>query len=127
MNGAILVLISGVVLLGAYVIYGGFIAKRMGIDPSRKTPAHTMTDGVDYVPAPSFILMGHHFASIAGAAPIVGPITAAVFGWLPVTLWVLFGGIFVGAVHDFTALVASVPIWIQTVDVLEIVFVPYSN
>jgi carbon starvation protein len=80
----------------------------MGIDPSRPTPAHTMTDGVDYVPAPSFVLMGHHFASIAGAAPIAGPITAAVFGWLPVTLWVVFGGIFVGAVHDFTALVGSI-------------------
>ena len=108
MNGAVLVFIAGAVLLAAYFIYGGYVARTMGIDPSKKTPAHTMTDGVDYVPAPSFVLMGHHFASIAGAAPIVGPITAAVFGWLPVTIWILVGGIFVGAVHDFTALVASV-------------------
>ncbi|MHB1161094.1 MAG: carbon starvation CstA family protein [Chloroflexota bacterium] len=108
MNGALLILVSGVALFLAYVVYGSYIARRMGIDPSRPTPAHTMTDGVDYVPAPSFVLMGHHFASIAGAAPIAGPITAAVFGWLPVALWVLIGGIFVGAVHDFTALVASV-------------------
>lgn len=108
MNGALLILVAGAVLFLAYVVYGGFLAQRLGIDPSRKTPAHTMTDGVDYVPAPSFVLMGHHFASIAGAAPIAGPITAAVFGWLPVTLWILIGGVFVGAVHDFTALVASV-------------------
>lgn len=108
MNGAVLIILSGLVLYIAYVTYGGFIARRLGIDPTKPTPAHTMTDGVDYVPAPAFVLMGHHFASIAGAAPIVGPITAAVFGWLPVTLWVLVGGVFVGAVHDLTALVASV-------------------
>lgn len=108
MTGALLVLVAAVALFLAYFAYGGFIARRMGIDPSRPTPAHTMTDGVDYVPAPSFVLMGHHFASIAGAAPIAGPITAAVFGWLPVALWVLIGGIFVGAVHDFTALVSSI-------------------
>jgi carbon starvation protein len=107
-SGALLILIACAVLFIAYVVYGGFIARLMGIDASRKTPAHTMTDGVDYVPAPGFVLMGHHFASIAGAAPIAGPITAAVFGWLPVTLWILIGGVFVGAVHDFTSLVASI-------------------
>ncbi len=108
MSGAILILVAGVILLLGYFVYGSYIARKMGIDPSKPTPAHTMTDGVDYVPAPAPVLMGHHFASIAGAAPIVGPITAAVFGWLPVTLWILAGGVFVGAVHDFTALVASV-------------------
>jgi len=107
-SGAVLVLISCVVLLGAYVLYGGFLARHLGIDESRKTPAHTMTDGVDYVPAPGAVLMGHHFASIAGAAPIVGPITAIIFGWVPVMLWVLLGGIFVGAMHDFASLVASI-------------------
>lgn len=108
MSGALLVLMACAVLFAAYVVYGGYVARRMGIDDSRPTPAHTMTDGVDYVPAPGFVLMGHHFASIAGAAPIAGPITAAVFGWLPVALWVMIGGVFAGAVHDFTALMASV-------------------
>jgi carbon starvation protein len=108
MGGALLILIAGAILLIGYVTYGAYIARRLGIDPSRPTPAFTKQDGVDYVPAPSFVLMGHHFASIAGAAPIAGPITAAVFGWIPVALWVLVGGIFVGAVHDFAALVASI-------------------
>lgn len=108
MSGALLILISGVILFLGYVLYGGYVARKLGIDPSRPTPAHTKRDDVDYVPAPSFVLMGHHFASIAGAAPIAGPITAAVFGWVPVMLWIMIGGIFVGAVHDFAAMVASV-------------------
>ena len=77
-------------------------------DNKEETPAHTMSDGVDYVPAKAPVLMGHHFSSIAGAGPITGPIGAAMFGWLPVTLWVLVGGIFFGGVHDFGALFASI-------------------
>jgi carbon starvation protein len=108
MSSALLAIVAVIILGGAYVTYGSYVARRLGIDPKRPTPAFTKKDGVDYVPAPSFVLMGHHFASIAGAAPIAGPITAAVFGWLPVVLWILIGSIFAGAVHDFSALVASV-------------------
>jgi len=91
-----------------YIFYGRYVARRLGIDASRETPAHTLRDGIDYEPAKKPVLLGHHFASIAGAAPIIGPITAAVFGWVPVLLWIVFGGIFIGAVHDFGSLVASV-------------------
>jgi len=97
-----------VLLILAYFTYGKFIAKKFGIDKSAKTPAHTHKDGVDYVPAKAPVLLGHHFASIAGAAPIVGPIIAATFGWVPAIIWILVGGIFFGAVHDFTSLIASV-------------------
>ena len=107
MNTLVLLLICMAVLGAGYVFYGGWLCKQWGIDPSIKTPAHTMRDGVDYVPAPAPVLIGHHFSSIAGAGPITGPIAAAFFGWLPVTLWVLIGGIFFGGVHDFGALVAS--------------------
>jgi len=108
MNSVTLILLAIGAFVVAYIFYGKFIAVKLGIDPSRKTPAHTMNDGVDYVPAKAPVLLGHHFASIAGAAPIIGPIVAAVFGWIPVAIWILIGGIFMGAVHDFTALVASV-------------------
>lgn len=108
MNGMLVLIIGLIILLVAYVTYGKWLAKQWGIDPSRKTPAHTHTDGVDYVPAKAPVLLGHHFSSIAGAGPINGPIQAAVFGWVPVLLWVLIGGIFFGAVHDFGALFASV-------------------
>ena len=77
------------------------------VENEEETPAHTMEDGQDYVPAKAPVLMGHHFSSIAGAGPINGPIQAAVFGWIPVMLWVLIGGIFFGATHDFGALFAS--------------------
>ncbi len=108
MNG-VLVLIAGIaILIIAYLTYGKWLAKQWGIDPSRETPSHTEEDGVDYVPAKAPVLMGHHFSSIAGAGPINGPIQAAVFGWVPVFLWVLIGGIFFGAVHDFGALFASI-------------------
>ncbi len=108
MNG-ILVLVIGIAILAvAYLTYGKWLAKQWGIDPSRETPSHTEEDGVDYVPAKAPVLMGHHFSSIAGAGPINGPIQAAVFGWVPVLLWVLIGGIFFGAVHDFGALFASI-------------------
>ncbi len=92
----------------AYLFYGRFLIKRFRIDPARPTPAHTMTDGIDYVPAKAPVLLGHHFASIAGASPIIGPITAAIFGWIPVFLWIVLGSIFIGGVHDFSAIVASV-------------------
>ena len=105
----VVILVIGVAVLGtAYVTYGKWLAGQWGIDPKRKTPAHELEDGMDYCPAKAPVLMGHHFSSIAGAGPINGPIQAAVFGWVPVFLWVLIGGIFFGAVHDFGALFASI-------------------
>jgi len=108
MNAAVLLIISIAILLIGYIFYGRWLSKKWGVDPNKATPAHTMEDGVDYVPAKAPVLMGHHFSSIAGAGPINGPIQAAVFGWVPVALWVLIGGIFFGGVHDFGALFASV-------------------
>ncbi|MTI81585.1 MAG: carbon starvation protein A [Firmicutes bacterium] len=108
MSAVTLVVLAAVLFIVAYIAYGGYLAKKWGIDSTRKTPAHTMYDGVDYVPAKAPVVLGHHFASIAGAAPIIGPVTAAIFGWLPVFLWIVVGGIFIGAVHDFGALFASV-------------------
>lgn len=108
MNGIVILLIAVVVLGGAYVFYGRFLAKKWGIDPKAKTPAYEMEDGVDYVPADTGVVFGHQFASIAGAGPINGPIQAAIFGWLPVLLWILLGGVFFGAVQDFAAMYASV-------------------
>ena len=108
MNGIAVLVIGIAILVVAYLTYGKWLAKQWGIDPSRETPSHTEEDGVDYVPAKAPVLMGHHFSSIAGAGPINGPIQAAVFGWVPVLLWLLIGGIFFGAVHDFGALFASI-------------------
>lgn len=108
MNGIAVLVIGIAILVVAYLTYGKWLAKQWGIDPSKETPSHTEEDGVDYVPAKAPVLMGHHFSSIAGAGPINGPIQAAVFGWVPVLLWVLIGGIFFGAVHDFGALFASI-------------------
>jgi carbon starvation protein len=106
---AILLLLIGIILfIAAYATYGSWLAKKWGIDPSKPTPAHTMKDGVDYDPTHPRVLLGHHFSSIAGAGPITGPILAAAFGWLPVYLWIVLGSIFVGGVHDFSALFASV-------------------
>ncbi len=106
---ALLILLVAIVLLAlGYVFYGSWLAKQWGVDPNRETPAHTSYDGMDYVPANPAVLMGHHFSSIAGAGPINGPIQAAVFGWVPVFLWCVFGGIFFGAMHDFGALFASI-------------------
>ena len=93
----------------AYTFYGRFLARRYELDDSRPTPSHTSYDGIDRVPAHKMVLLGHHFSSIAGAAPIVGPIIAGLaFGWLPVVLWIVFGTIFVGGVIDFSALTASI-------------------
>ena len=108
MNAAVLLIISIAILVVGYIFYGGWLSKKWGVDPNKVTPAHTMEDGVDYVPAKAPVLMGHHFSSIAGAGPINGPIQAAVFGWVPVALWVLIGGIFFGGVHDYGSLFASV-------------------
>ena len=108
MNAALILLIGIVVLACGYLFYGRWLAKTWGIDPNRKTPAYEYEDGVDYVPSKAPVLMGHHFSSIAGAGPITGPVQAAVFGWVPVALWILVGGIFFGGVHDFGALFASV-------------------
>ena len=108
MNGTIIMIIALVVLLAAYVFYGRWIAKKWGVDPKKKTPAYELRDGVDYEPASKGVVFGHQFASIAGAGPINGPIQAAIFGWVPVLLWVLIGGVFFGAVQDFAAMFASV-------------------
>ena len=108
MNAALLLVAGCVILIVGYVTYGKWLADQWGVDENRATPAHELEDGNDYVPAKAPVLMGHHFSSIAGAGPINGPIQAAVFGWVPVLLWVLVGGIFFGAVHDFGALFASI-------------------
>jgi len=108
MNLLILVLIAFIAFAIALKIYGDYLGKLVGLDDSKKTPAHTMTDGMDYIPAKAPVLMGHHFASIAGGGPILGPIQASVFGWLPCFLWIVLGSIFIGGVHDFMSLISSV-------------------
>ena len=108
MSGILMMVIAIVVLGGAYLLYGRYLEKKWGIDPNAKTPAYEMEDGVDYVPADTNVVFGHQFASIAGAGPINGPIQAALFGWLPVMLWILIGGVFFGAVQDFASMYASV-------------------
>lgn len=108
MSGVLIMLIALVVLVGAYIFYGGWLAKKWGVDPKMKTPAYELQDGVDYVPTSKQVVFGHQFASIAGAGPINGPIIAAMFGWVPVLLWVLIGGVFFGAVQDFASMYASV-------------------
>ena len=108
MNAVFLILISVVLFLVAYATYGASLAKKWGIDETIKTPAHRLADGVDYCPAKAPVLLGHHFSSIAGAGPIAGPIQAAIFGWIPVFLWIIIGSIFFGGVHDMGALFASV-------------------
>ena len=106
---ALLIILAAVALLViGYVVYGSWLAKQWGIDPTKKTPAFEKQDGVDYVPAKPAVLMGHHFSSIAGAGPINGPIQAAVFGWVPVFLWCVIGGIFFGGLQDFGSLFASI-------------------
>ncbi len=107
MNAALLLLVGVFVLAMGYMFYGRWLARKWGIDPNRKTPSREFEDDVDYVPAKTPVLLGHHFSSIAGAGPITGPVQAAVFGWVPVMLWILIGGIFFGGVHDFGALFAS--------------------
>lgn len=108
MNTLVIVLIAAVVLFGAYVFYGRWLANKWGIDPKAKTPAVAFNDGKDFVPTNGWTVFSHQFSSIAGAGPVTGAIQAAAFGWLPVLLWVLIGGVFFGAVTDFGALYASV-------------------
>ena len=108
MNAVLVLVIGCAILIAGYVFYGKWLSDQWGVDEKRVTPAHELEDGMDYVPAKAPVLMGHHFSSIAGAGPINGPIQAAVFGWVPVMLWVLIGGIFFGAVHDFGSLFASI-------------------
>lgn len=99
--------VSAIILLIAYRTYGRFIADKLSIDNKNVTPAHRLADGVDYIPSKPAVVLGHHFASIAGAGPIVGPIIAVTFGWIPAIIWILIGGIFFGAVHDLSSMVAS--------------------
>ncbi len=108
MNTLVIVLVAGVCLAAGYLFYGRWLAKTWGIDPNAKTPAVTKEDGQDYVPTNGWTVFAHQFSSIAGAGPVTGAIQAAVFGWVPVFLWIVLGGIFFGAVTDFGALYASV-------------------
>lgn len=108
MTGSLLLCIVLAYFVAAYFGYGGYLKRIFKVDPNRPTPAKTQYDGIDFVPTPPIVLFGHHFASIAGPGPIVGPIMAAYFGWLPALIWILIGCVFVGAFHDFAALVISV-------------------
>lgn len=108
MNGLVIVLIAIVVLGAGYLLYGRWLASKWGLDPKARTPAYTHEDGQDYVPSSKLTVFAHQFSSIAGAGPVTGPILASVFGWVPVLLWLLIGGLFFGAVQDFGALYASV-------------------
>ncbi|WP_303840825.1 carbon starvation protein A [Selenomonas ruminantium] len=108
MNGLMLVGFTMFAFVAAYFLYGRWLVKTWGIDPKAKTPAVALEDGGDYAPASRFTVFAHQFSSITGAGPVTGPIIAAMFGWAPAMLWLLVGGIFFGAVQDFTALYASV-------------------
>ena len=108
MNTLVIVLIAAAVLVAAYTFYGRWLANKWGIDPEAETPAVKHNDGKDYVPTNGWTVFSHQFSSIAGAGPVTGAIQAAAFGWLPVLLWILLGGVFFGAVTDFGALYASV-------------------
>ena len=108
MNTLVIVLIAAVILFGAYMVYGRWLANKWGIDPKAETPAVKYNDGKDYVPTKGWTVFSHQFSSIACAGPVTGAIQAAAFGWLPVLLWILIGGVFFGAVTDFGALYASV-------------------
>jgi hypothetical protein len=102
-------ILRALLLLAAYRVYGGLLARLLRLDPDAPTPAVALRDDVDYEPIPPQLLLGQHFSAIAAAGPIMGPILAGVaFGWLPALLWILAGSIFIGGVHDFTALVASI-------------------
>ena len=94
MNTLVIVLIAAVCLFAAYVLYGRWLAKKWGIDPKAKTPAVIHNDGQDYVPTDGWTVFAHQFSSIAGAGPVTGAIQAAAFGWLPVLLWIILGGVF---------------------------------
>lgn len=107
MSLIILLIFSGLILITAYFTYGKYISSKLKVDDHNVTPAHKFEDGVDYIPSKTSVVLGHHFASIAGAGPIVGPIIAVTFGWIPAVIWILLGGIFFGVVHDVASMVAS--------------------
>ncbi|NLE18159.1 MAG: carbon starvation protein A, partial [Propioniciclava sp.] len=108
MNSLVLVVIGVGMMIGGYLLYSRFLGSKVyQLSDNYKTPAHTMTDGVDYVPTNKFVLWGHHFTSVAGAAPIVGPAVAVIWGWFPAFLWVTIGTVFIAGMHDFGALWAS--------------------
>lgn len=108
MNSLIFVVIGVGMMLGGYLLYSRFLGSKVyQLSDTYRTPAHTMTDGVDYVPTNKYVLWGHHFTSVAGAAPIVGPAVAVIWGWLPAFLWVTIGTVFIAGMHDFGALWAS--------------------
>lgn len=104
---SLLLLVSAIILFLAYRIYGKYVYNKFGLSDARKAPSHTHRDGIDYEPSKPIVVLGHHFASIAGAGPIVGPIIAVTFGWVPAVIWILVGGIFFGAVHDLGSMAAS--------------------
>ncbi len=110
-----MMVIAIVVLGGAYLLYGPLSSEQMGIDPNAKTPAYEMEDGVDYVPADTNVVFGHQFASIAESGPINGPIQQLFFGWLPVLLWVLIGGVFFGAVQDLLQCMHQLKTKVETI------------
>ncbi|MFW6266131.1 MAG: carbon starvation protein A [Halanaerobiales bacterium] len=108
MSSVVIMILSVVFFIVAFYTYGRKLKNEWSLDNSNTTPAHRLEDGVDYVPAEAPVLLGHHFASIAGAVPIIGPVTAATFGWVPVLAWIIIGGIFMGSVHDMGSLVTSI-------------------
>ena len=108
MNTLLLAILAGAAYIVAYLTYGRFIASKIfKINPNNKVPSQTLEDGIDYVPTNKMILFGHHFTSIAGLGPIVGPALGIIWGWVPAVIWILFGSIFMGAIHDFGALIVS--------------------
>jgi len=108
MNSAIVLLLGVLAMLAGFFFYSKFFAKYiLGLDNSIPTPAHTMKDGIDYVPTNKYVLWGHHFTSVAGAAPIIGPAIAVIWGWVPAVLWVVLGTIFMAGIHDMSAIWAS--------------------
>src|SRR5690625_957757 len=109
MNSLLLAVIGVAMMIGGYLLYSKFLGKKVfQLSPSYKTPAHAMEDGIDFVPTNKYILWGHHFTSVAGAAPIVGPAIAVIWGWVPAFLWVTFGTVFFAGIHDSGAIWASV-------------------
>ena len=106
--GIFLLVASIFLFLAAYKFYGDFLSHKLEINDNNPTPSHDLKDGIDYVPAKKPVLFGHHFASIAGVGPIVGPVLAVAFGWIPVYLWIIVGSIFLGGVHDFSAIMSSI-------------------
>ena len=109
MNAGIAAFLCLVIYALGYLIYSSFLARSVfSLDDSRVTPAHNYNDGVDFVPTNRWVLFGHHYASIAGLAPMLGPAVAVIWGWLPALVWVVFGALLIGCVHDFSALVLSI-------------------